>query len=193
MTSWLGAAPPGEITAAGVRLRRWTIDDAEVVVRLVTDNIEHLRDWMPWAQEPPSLERQRAFLEGSRRGWESHTDFNYAVTLTAGGPIGSIGLHTRQARGTLEIGYWLAAGHTGRGYMTEAVRALTGAAFALPGVRRVEIHCDQANQRSAAVPARLGYRLAEVIDHEPMAPGETGRRLVWAAERRDWPAPRRAR
>jgi RimJ/RimL family protein N-acetyltransferase len=58
-------------------------------------------------------------------------------------------------------------------------------------VRRVEIHCDEANQRSAAVPARLGYRLAEVVDHERMTPGETGRRLVWAAERRDWPAPRR--
>lgn len=141
---------------------------------------------MPWAQEAPSRERQSIFIEGARRGWEERTDFQYALTLAEDAPIGSIGLHIRGGRGTLEIGYWLAAAHSGRGYMTAAARAVTGAAFALPGVKRVEIHCDEANHRSAAVAARAGYQLAGLIDHERTAPGETGRRMVWAVERDGW-------
>lgn len=141
---------------------------------------------MPWAQEPPSRERQRVFIEGAQRGWEERTDFQYALTLAADTPIGSIGLHTRSGPGTLEIGYWLAAAHTGHGYMTAAARAITAAAFGLPGVKRIEIHCDEANHRSAAVAARAGYQLAGLIDHERTAPGETGRRMVWALERDSW-------
>ncbi|MBO0685536.1 MAG: GNAT family N-acetyltransferase, partial [Candidatus Dormibacteraeota bacterium] len=118
MSSWLRTSPPSEIDAAGVRLRRWRLEDAPQVAALVTENLEHLRPWMPWAQEAPSQERQRIFIEGARRGWEERTDFQYALTLADGVPIGSIGLHIRGGRGTLEIGYWLAAGHSGHGYMT---------------------------------------------------------------------------
>jgi RimJ/RimL family protein N-acetyltransferase len=46
-------------------------------------------------------------------------------------------------------------------------------------VRRVEIHCDEANTASAAIPRKLGYRLDRVIAHEPEAPGESGRRMIW--------------
>src|SRR5215472_2628482 len=37
--------------------------------------------------------------------------------------------------------------------------ALTKVALALPGVDRVEIHCDAANAPSAAIARNLGYRL----------------------------------
>ena len=53
--------------------------------------------------------------------------------------------------------------HRGRG-------ALTDAAFALDGIERVEIHCDEANLRSAAVPRRLGYTLAEIRNKPPAGP-----------------------
>jgi RimJ/RimL family protein N-acetyltransferase len=49
-------------------------------------------------------------------------------------------------------------------------------------VRRVEIHCDEANTASAAIPRKLGYRLDRVIAHEPEAPGESGRRMIWVRE-----------
>ena len=49
----------------------------------------------------------------------------------------------------------------------------------LPGVRQVEIQCDEANVASAAIPRKLGYRLDRVEAHEPEAPGEQGRRMIW--------------
>lgn len=42
----------------------------------------------------------------------------------------------------------------------------------------VEIHCEEANVRSAAVPRKLGYVL-DRIDNAIEAPGETGRSMIW--------------
>ena len=101
-----------------------------------------------------------------------------------GGVVGCMGLHPRAGPGEVTIGYWLRTDRTGRGIVTACAGALTAAALALAGVERVEIHCDEANGRSAAVPRRLGYRLDRVMP-TPAAPGgrsataETGRTMVW--------------
>jgi RimJ/RimL family protein N-acetyltransferase len=46
-------------------------------------------------------------------------------------------------------------------------------------VRRVEIHCDEANIASAAIPRKLGYRLDRIERRMPEAPGESGRLMIW--------------
>lgn len=182
MPSWLEAQPADQIDAVVVRLRRWGVEDVDVLFRLVSDNLEHLRPWMPWAREV-SLNEQRAFLVHLQETWEQRTDFGYAVTLPDSRPIGSMGLHARAGPGTLEIGYWIGSAHTGRGYATAAAGALTRAALALPGVERVEIRCDVANKASAAVPRKLGFTLVEVVTRHAAAPAETGRGMIWAVER----------
>jgi ribosomal-protein-alanine N-acetyltransferase len=48
---------------------------------------------------------------------------------------------------------------TGKGFITEAVNAVTRYAFQVLGARRVEIRCDSENTKSANVPHRLGYEL----------------------------------
>jgi RimJ/RimL family protein N-acetyltransferase len=186
VTFWLEAAPPEEIDAGPVRLRRWRVEDAALVARLVTANLEHLRPWMPWAQEAPDEAEERDFLQRITAAWERRSDFGFAVELPDVGPAGAMGLHTRQGPGTLEIGYWIAAASTGRGYATAGARALTDAAFALRDVERVEIRCDEANAASAAIPRRLGYRLLEVYPRAASAPAETGRGMIWAVEREEW-------
>ena len=74
--------------------------------------------------------------------------------------LGATGLHRRGPPATVEIGYWIRTEATRRGLATAAARALTTAAFAhLPTVDAVEIRMDAGNDRSAAVPPRLGFRL----------------------------------
>ena len=68
------------------------------------------------------------------------------------------------------------------GYVIVAGSEVVGAM----GLGRVEIHCDEANHRSAAIPRRLGYRLDRVEDDAIAAPGESGRSMVWVFP----PAPR---
>ena len=49
-------------------------------------------------------------------------------------------------------------------------------------MQRVEIHTDEANTISAAIPQRLGYRLDRIDERVPAAPAETGRLQIWVTE-----------
>jgi ribosomal-protein-serine acetyltransferase len=63
---------------------------------------------------------------------------------------------------------------------------LTDAAFGLPGIGRVEIHHDKANQASAGVPRKLGFTwLGESVD-EPEAPAEEGIEWRWRMKKEGW-------
>jgi RimJ/RimL family protein N-acetyltransferase len=183
------AAPPREVPAGPLTLLAFAGDEARELSQLVTANLEHLRPWMPWAQEPPSEAAQAEFVTRSIAEWDGGQNFGYWMREDAtGAMVGCTGLHARAGAGTLEIGYWVSESRVRRGYATAAARALTEAALTVPGVVRVEIHCDEANVASAAVPRRLGYHLVRVEDRPAEAPGETGRHQVWAVDAAAWAA-----
>ena len=166
------ALPSGEL------LRPFTFDDLDQLVEVVTDELAHLRPWMPWAQQPPTAEAEREFLTASARNWADGTDFVYAI-VRDGAILGGVGLHTRRGPGVLEIGYWLRAGEQGRGLVTAGTRLLAEVAASYDEVHEVVICCDEGNVRSAAVPRRLGFTLAGVEEREPLAASETGWHQIW--------------
>ncbi|MEV0190838.1 GNAT family N-acetyltransferase [Kitasatospora purpeofusca] len=172
--------------AGGIVLRRRSAAQSLALNAAVRANLDHLRPWLEWAAEAPTAARTAELTEAGTAAWDAGTDFIYLVGLDAepGRVIGSFGLHRRIGPGALEIGYWVGTDHVGRGIATTAARALTEAAFALPGVHRVEIHCDPANTASAAVARRLGFRLDREVAAPVRAPGETGRKQIWVQERR---------
>jgi len=180
-----GHPPERMPTASGAVLRRARPSDAEAFALAVRESLDHLRNWMPWAV-PVATETpvQRDRLVMADASWADGTDYEFAI-LAADEQriIGGCGLMRRIGPGAIEIGYWVHVDHTERGHATGAARVLTQAAWALPDVERVEIHCDEANVASAAVPARLGYRLDRIEDDEPKAPATSGRSMIWIAER----------
>ena len=179
--------PPDRIQARDdLVLRRETADDAELIARTVRESLDHLAPWMAWATpEAAELETQRRNRERSTAMAAEGTEYFYLLTpQDESRMLGASGLHRRIGPGGIEIGYWLHPDAVGHGYITAAVRALTEVALALPDVDRVEIHCNEMNVRSAAVPERLGYRLDRVEDPtEKKAPAETGRDMIWVYDR----------
>ena len=179
--------PPERIELGELLLRPFTLADAAILAATANENLEHLRPWMPWAGSERTAEEQSAFLRHALEAWEKETEFVYGIWLLEPEElIGGTGLHARRGPGVLEIGYWIAKRHEGRGYVRRTAQALTEVALALPGIERVEIRCDEANVRSAAIPKSLGYRLDRVEEDGVNAPGESGRGMVWVFER---PAP----
>jgi RimJ/RimL family protein N-acetyltransferase len=173
-------APPERIDLPDVQAiaRRHRADDLDILQEAIEESRDHLRPWMFWADQTRG--DTASFLQGAIARWDSGEEYTYLLVNTEGERVlGGVGLHHRLGPDALEIGYWLRAGETGRGLMTTAATALTNAAFALNGIERVEIHCDEANVRSAAVPRRLGYRLTSIDDKPPVAPGERGRQMTW--------------
>lgn len=184
-SQWLPpeVSPPHRFEAEGLLARRWTPDDLQTSLDAINASFEPLHDWMPWLPEPRTLEEQREWMEQQYDRWPAGFSYNYGVFDADGTLLASIGAHDRVGPGGLEIGYWCHIDHTGKGVITRAARALTNILLGLPGVERVEIHCDQANERSAAVPRRLGYRLDRIEDDPSNAPRDTGRSMVWITEK----------
>jgi RimJ/RimL family protein N-acetyltransferase len=187
VASGLEAPPERMETATGATVRRVRPSDAEAFAEAVRANLEHLAPWMPWATSVAAeTEVQRERLVAADATWDDRSDHEFAIVIDANDDerlIGACGLMRRIGPGAIEIGYWLDQDHTGHGHATAAARALTAAAWGLPDIERVEIHVDEANAASAAVPFRIGYRLDRVEPVEPSAPAETGHQLIWVSDR----------
>ncbi len=169
---------PEDLLSRGpVTLRRHRPDDLDAVFQAVTESLDHLRPWMPWAANY-TRESAAGFLAKSARDWADGTEYGYAI-ITGGVLAGGCGLMSRIGPGGLEIGYWVHRAWTRRGLATAASAALVDQAFRLPGVDRVEIVHDELNVASAGVPRKLGF--TEVgrrsLDLPPLAGTGTG--VVW--------------
>ena len=167
-----------ELPDVGARLRRHRPEDVDALLAAVEESRDHLRPHMPWADEGRA--ELAAFIAEAVEQWATGRDRNFVIEDVASGELlGGCGLHARVgvdgARDRL-----LAAGRRHRsGLVTAAARALTDLALAVDGVSRVEIHCDEANVRSAAVARRLGYRLDRIEPDAVSAPGDLGRSMIW--------------
>jgi RimJ/RimL family protein N-acetyltransferase len=137
-------------------LRDATKQNAEV--RL---SISRLEPWIPWAKKAPTLARSRRFCVRAIKGHRTRKEFGFLMFAKETGElVGGIGLHRVDwSIPKLEIGYWIGTRFEGRGFVTEAVRALTDLAFAKLGAVRMELLCDTLNAKSRKVARRAGYRL----------------------------------
>jgi len=186
----LQVRPPEEITAPPIVIRRYGGDELESLIETVKSSLDHLRPWMPWAWAEPLEPSLTAFLTGAVEDFDRGGNFNYALWDSARlSFVGGAGLHPRLGPGRLEIGYWVRVGWLRRGVASAAARALTSAAFQLPGIDEVHIRCDEANVASAGVPRNLGFRLLRTVEDDVDAPGEVGRRMEWLMVRGRWDEP----
>jgi RimJ/RimL family protein N-acetyltransferase len=159
-------------------LRIPQLEDAEQLNEAVTESIEDLRPWMPWAQSAPTLEESQQVCRSMNERAVAGTDnVIFGFDRKTGELVLSTGLHPRHPDSSaLEIGYWCRSSKHGHGYVTEAVRALTPLALAM-GAPLVIIRCDVRNVKSQAVALRCGYRLAvEKLEEDPLG-GD--RRMNW--------------
>jgi RimJ/RimL family protein N-acetyltransferase len=154
-----------EVEDAGVVLRAADPIDAEALTATIDANRDHLRRFLPWAEEPLSVDQQAVRLAAGREAFALGGDASYLIFERATDEIvGMVGLHRRRGPGRIEIGYWLAADAEGRGLMTSSVRRLLPVCFDDPTIDIAQIRCDRNNVRSAAVPKRLGFTLVAEDD-----------------------------
>lgn len=177
---------PERLEDGDLLLRRWLVDDAEILGRAVDESAKHLRPWMAWASNgPESLATRRTRLRTWEREWLEGGDVVLGVFLD-GEVAGGCGLHRRHGPSVLDIGYWLHPAFTGRGLATRLARLLTAAAFKIPGIAHVEIHHDKANAASSRVPRRLAFRFVAEAPDEATAPAEAGVDCTWRIDRATW-------
>jgi RimJ/RimL family protein N-acetyltransferase len=136
--------------------------DAPLLKAAVDSSIEHLLPWMPWARfEPQTLAQKVELIRTFRGQFDRDENYVYGVfSRDESEQLGGSGFHKRSHEGSLEIGYWVAAGAIGRGIATEVTAVQTR---------------EPGNEQSLRIPRKLGFteeatlrrRLESVVEGEP--------------------------
>lgn len=86
-----------------------------------------------------------------------------------------------------EVGYILNPDHQGRGYATEAVRAMISMGFVDLELHRIYARCDMRNTPSYKVMERLGMRREASFREHRMVKGDWSDEYIYAILSREWP------
>lgn len=181
--------PAYRIETKRLLLRCYNPSDAPLLAESVTENVEHLRPWMPWVHsEPEPIEEKVARLKRFRGMFDLGQNFVYGIFDPKDTKlIGGTGLHPRLGSEELEIGYWIHKDYVNQGLVTESTAALIKVAFELIQVHRIEIHCDPANVASAAIPRKLGFRHEGTLRAKTRFLEGWSDSMVWGLLETDYP------
>jgi ribosomal-protein-alanine N-acetyltransferase len=146
---------PVELETSRLRLRPFTASDHDAIHAIYAD--PEVMRYVGHGAHKTTAETFRAlrgYAEALRtRGY----GFVAVVERSSGVVIGDAGLHPLAGQGPdIELGYTLARWAWGRGYATEAARALCDHAFAALGAPRVTAQVEPANRASRHVLEKVG-------------------------------------
>jgi len=182
--------PAYRIVTPQLVIRCYKPTDAALLAQSVSESLDHLLPWMPWASaEPEALTTKVERLRRMRSNFDQNIDFVFGIFNSQEDRlIGGTGLHPRVGSNALEIGYWIHKDYINQGYATESSAALTKVAFEIHQVDRIEIHCAVENTRSAAVPRKLGYTLEATLRRRSYANGHLCDQMIWTLFADQYPA-----
>ena len=128
----------------------WPEDAPELTRAIGQEAVVRMLARVPW---PYQEEHARTWIESPRDPYLP----NLLITLPDedGRIVGCIGLH--EDAGQIEVGYWVAPTHWGRGYATEALTGLLALAR-LAGHRRIVSRHAADNPASGRVLSKAGFR-----------------------------------
>jgi RimJ/RimL family protein N-acetyltransferase len=191
-----------ELETPRLWLRCFEPGDADSLQAVLAGSRRHLARFLPWAEaEPQSRAEKLGWILARRAEFDSGGDRVFGIfegprgLARAAGPsaltpeppgprrppaapqagrlLGGVGLHRRQnGPAALEIGYWLAEPHLGRGFAREATAALVRLGFERLGLAKLEIRVVPENHRSRRIPEALGFQLDGVLRAQLPGPDE---------------------
>jgi len=155
---------PTHIETPRLILRPPRTDEGKILNEAILESFELLNKYMLWAKEKPTLNESEAVVKREAQNWifkrKSDPELMlFILDKYTNDLIGATGFHGIDWDvPCAETGYWVRKKHLSRGYITEAINALTQYAFNVLKVKRLAITCDVDNERSKKIPERLGYR-----------------------------------
>lgn len=160
--------------------------DAEELFALVDDSRMYLREWLPWVDANVSVEETKAFVRAAQKQYARGDGFQCTIRHKQK-IVGIIGFHrVDRFHKHTEVGYWLAEEYQGRGIMTACCRALVDFAFREYKLHRVEIRAATENQKSRAIPERLGFTLEGTLRESEWVNDRFVDGAVYSMLDRDW-------
>jgi RimJ/RimL family protein N-acetyltransferase len=142
----------------------WSESDWLDFKPIATDSevVRYISEGQPWPDEriQEFVRRQmRCLRERSYCLWK-------LLEPGAGRMVGFCGMQPLSNSAEIEIGWWLARSHWGRGLATEAARAALRDGFERVGLRRIVAIAQPANRASLRVMEKLGMHYEQDTRHK---------------------------
>ncbi|HEY3840427.1 MAG TPA: GNAT family protein [Bryobacteraceae bacterium] len=179
----------GVVPEGAIDIQMFEEEHALELFQLIERNRTSLRQWLPWLDCTNVLADTVDHIRVSKKRFEESNGFSAGIRIN-GTLCGAIGLHAIDPRHrSSSIGYWLTEGLQGRGVMTKACRAVVGAAFEHYGLHRIEIRCATGNNKSCAIPERLGFQYEGTLREAEWLYDHFVDLRVYSMLEQDWPRP----
>lgn len=135
-----------------------------------------------------SIEDSRSFIAAVMELYENGEVATWGIEHRESGKlIGTAGFaYWNIPHARAEIGYALGERYWGRGYMTEAARAMLDFGFNTMGLNRIEARCELENRGSERVMEKIGMSLEGVIRQHMYVKGSYRDLKLYSILRSEW-------
>ncbi len=169
-----------------IELKLFQPHDTSKLYRLVLENREHLREWLPWVDQMISPSYFESviplWLQQFAEGSGLNAGIRYKGNLVGSIALQQIDWQNRQA----SIGYFLSEKAEGYGIMTKTVKAMLNCAFNDFELNRIEVRCGEKNKKSRAIPERLRFTIEGRIREGERINGRYHDLILYSMLAKDW-------
>lgn len=170
----------------GVELRLLEERHAKALFATVNQERAHLRQWLPWVDSTLVEDDSLTFIRASLEQFASNTGFAAGI-WNRERLIGVLGTHKISwLNRSVELGYWIAQEHQGKGIVTGACRVAITHLFGELDLHRVQIRCATGNAKSCAIPKRLGFAHEGTVREAEVVNGKYLDLHIFGMLARDW-------
>lgn len=139
-------------------LERIALSHVELIFNAIDQNRKFLRKWLPFVDFTNKVADTERFVRSLLEKSAANRDEVYVIWYKHEF-AGLIGFKDKdRINDKIEIGYWLIEKMTGKGIATAATRKMVNLAFRNMDMNRVQIRCGVENDKSSAIPKRLGFK-----------------------------------
>ena len=158
LENWI---PPQTWTGDGMIIRVYSLADARELRDATVESYEHLKLWMPWANDSQTIQQTERICKRLMAGY--HSDIDYTLGVWEDDRlVGGTGFHMRCGPiewKCAEIGMWIRSSYANQGWGTRVLEQMLEWGFAEWGWERLIWKCDTKNLASARVAEKCGLTL----------------------------------
>ncbi len=154
-----------------IHLETIKLSMAPLIFNTIDQDRKYLRRWLPFVDYTHSVLDTELFIRSMLSQKEKRKDEVYSIwfDMEFAGLIGFKDIDW--ANHKTELGYWLAEKMQGKGIITNCTAALVKYGFKKLGMNRIQIKVAIGNEKSAAIPARLGFKSEGIERHGELLNG----------------------
>ena len=178
--------PPWPVAYGPVVLREFSAADVAMARELSTDPYVPLIGTLP---ANASLRQAQDWVDRQRGRLAEGAGFSFAIAEAGTGrAVGGIGLWLASlAQGRATAGYSVIPSARGRGIAAAALTALTGFAWSIPALHRIELYIEPWNVGSITTAERAGYEREGLLRSHQEIGGRRRDMFLYAVTRESSP------